>query len=159
MATLIRVHPLRLRVSVPERESAGVRAGQAVRLTVEGDQTVYSGRVVRLAPIVQELNRTLTVEAEVPNERGLLRAGAFARAEIITESAQSIVTVPATSLVVFAGVEKVLVVRSGKTAEVRVQTGRRLGESIEIVDGLKRGEQVVTNPGNLTGGQTVSVKP
>lgn len=159
MATLIRVHPLRLRVSVPERESAGVRAGQAVRLTVEGDQTVYSGRVVRLAPIVQELNRTLTVEAEVPNERGLLRAGAFARAEIITESAQSIVTVPATSLVVFAGVEKVLVVRSGKTAEVRVQTGRRLGESIEIVEGLKRGEQVVNNPGNLTGGQTVSVKP
>jgi multidrug efflux pump subunit AcrA (membrane-fusion protein) len=67
--------------------------------------------------------------------------------------------VPTSSLIVFAGVEKVLVVRGGKTAEVRVQTGRRMGENVEIVDGLKRGEQVVTNPGNLTGGQTVSVKP
>ena len=66
---------------------------------------------------------------------------------------------PTSSLIVFAGVEKVLVVRGGKTAEVRVQTGRRMGENVEIVDGLKRGEQVVTNPGNLTGGQTVSVKP
>ena len=159
MATLVRIHPLRLRVSVPEREAAGVRAGQVVRLTIDGDATVYGGRVVRLAPIVQELNRTLTVEAEIPNERGVLRAGAFARAEIVTEAAQPIVTVPASSLVVFAGVEKVLVVRGGKTAEVRVQTGRRMGEDIEILEGLKRGEQVVNNPGNLTGGQTVSVKP
>jgi HlyD family secretion protein len=99
------------------------------------------------------------VEAEVPNERGQLRAGAFARADIVTEVAQPIVTVPASSLVVFAGVEKVLVVRGGKTAEVRVQTGRRLGEEIEILEGLKRGESVVDKPGNLTGGQAVSVKP
>ena len=159
MATLVRIHPLRLRVLVPEREAGGVRPGQTVRLTVEGDPTVYSGRVVRLAPLVQELNRTLTVEAEVPNERGLLRAGAFARAEIVTDASQSIVTVPATALIVFAGVEKVLVVRGGKTAEVRVQSGRRFGDDIEIVDGLKRGEPVVDKPGNLTGGQAVSAKP
>jgi len=108
---------------------------------------------------VQELNRTLAVEAEVPNERGVLRAGAFARADIVTEASQPIVTVPASALIVFAGVEKVLVVRGGKTAEVRVQTGRRLGEEIEIVEGLKRGEPVVDKPGNLTGGQAVSVRP
>lgn len=159
MATLVRIHPLRLRVSVPEREAPGVRTGQMVRLTIDGDPTVYSGRVVRLAPIVQELNRTLTVEAEIPNERGVLRAGAFARAEIVTEAAQPVITVPASALVVFAGVEKVLVVRGGKTTEVRVQTGRRLGSEIEILEGLKRGESVVDNPGNLTGGQAVSVKP
>ena len=159
MATLVRIHPLRLRVSVPERESSGVKVGQVVRLSIEGDPTVYSGRVVRLAPIVSELNRTLAVEAEIPNEHGLLRAGAFARAEIVTEAAQPIITVPTSSLIVFAGVEKVLVVRSGKTAEIRVQTGRRMGENTEIVEGLKRGEQVVDNPGNLAGGTSVSVKP
>ncbi len=85
IATLVRVHPLRLRVPVPEREGAGVRAGHAVTLTVEGDPTVYRGRVVRLSPIVQEQNRTLLVEAEVPNERGFLRPGSFARVEIMTE--------------------------------------------------------------------------
>jgi multidrug efflux pump subunit AcrA (membrane-fusion protein) len=158
MATLVRIHPLRLRLSVPERESSSVRVGQAVRLTVDGDTTIYGGKIVRLAPIVQELNRTLMVEAEVPNERDLLRAGAFARAEIVTEASQPVLTVPASALVVFAGVEKVLVVRGGKTAEVRVQVGRRLGEDLEILDGLKRGEAVVDRPGNLTGGQTVSVR-
>jgi membrane fusion protein (multidrug efflux system) len=145
-------------VSVPEREASDVRTGQVVRLTVEGETTVYSGRVVRLAPIVQELNRTLTVEAEVPNERGHLRPGAFARAEIVTDAAQPVLTVPSSALVVFAGVEKVLVVRGGKTTEVRVQTGRRLGQDVEIVEGLKRGDLVVDRPDNLTGGQAVTVK-
>lgn len=158
IATLVRIHPLRLRVAVPEREAIAVRIGQAVRLTIDGDPTVHGGRVARLAPIVQELNRTLAVEAEVPNERGALRAGAFARAEIVTDATQTIVTVPASALVVFAGVEKVLVVRAGKTAEVRVQSGRRLGEDVEILDGLQRGEAVVDRPGNLTGGQAVSVR-
>ena len=114
---------------------------------------------MRLSPIVQEQNRTLLVEAEVPNERGILRPGSFARVDIVTEATQSVITVPADALIVFAGVEKVLVVRDGKTAEVRVTTGRRLGPDVEIAEGLKRGEQVVTRPGNLTGGQPVTVVP
>src|SRR5882672_16029 len=159
IATLVRTHPLRLRVPVPEREGAGVRAGHAVTLTVEGDPTVYRGRVVRLSPVVQEQNRTLLVEAEVPNDRGFLRPGSFARVEIMTEVSQPVVTVPASAIIVFAGVEKVLVVRQGKTAEVKVTTGRRLGEDVEIIDGLKRGDAVVARPGNLVGGQPVTVTP
>ena len=158
VATLVRVHPLRLRVPVPEREGSGIRSGQVVKLTIEGDATEYSGRVVRLSPIVQEQNRTLMVEAEIPNERAVLRPGSFARVEIVTDAGRSVVTVPATSIIVFAGVEKVLVVRQGKTAEVRVTTGRRLGEDVEILDGIKRGEAVVASPGNLTGGQSVTVR-
>src|SRR5262249_60383821 len=89
IATMVRVHPLRLRVPVPEREGAGVRMGHAVTLTIEGDPTLYRGRVVRLSPIVQEQNRTLMVEAEVPNERGVLRPGPSARVEIMEEGGQT----------------------------------------------------------------------
>jgi hypothetical protein len=38
-----------------------------------------------------------------------------------------------------------------------VTTGRRLGPDVEIVDGLKRGDPVVSVPGNLVGGQAVTV--
>lgn len=157
VATVVRLHPLRLRVNVPEREAVEVRTGQAVRLTVEGDPTVYQGRVVRLSPIVQEQNRTLSVEAEIPNERAVLKPGAFARADIVTEASQPVIRVPSTALVTFAGIEKLLVVRQGKIVEVRVQTGRRGGESVDIVSGLKPGEQVVLQPGNLASGQAVVV--
>ena len=157
VATVVRLHPLRLRVNVPEREAADVRTRQAVRLTVEGDPTVYQGRVVRLSPIVQEQNRTLSVEAEIPNERALLKPGAFARADIVTQASDPVIRVPTSALVTFAGIEKLLVVRQGKIVEVRVQTGRRANDSVEIVGGLKPGEQVVLQPGNLAPGQAVVV--
>ena len=157
VATVVRLHPLRLRVNVPEREAADVRAGQAVRLTVEGDPTVYQGRVVRLSPIVQEQNRTLSVEAEIPNERAVLKPGAFARADIVTQASEPVIRVPTSALVTFAGIEKLLVVRQGKIVEVRVQTERRANDSVEIVGGLKPGEQVVLQPGNLAPGQAVVV--
>jgi len=157
MATLVRIDPLRLRLQVPERESSGVAIGQEVRLTVEGDPTAYPGRVARLSPIVAEQNRTLLVEAEVRNTTGVLRPGAFARAAVVTGAAQPVVTVPASALVVFAGLEKVLIVRDGKAVEVRVTSGRRDGERIRIVDGLKGGESVIVQPGTLTNGQPVTI--
>jgi hypothetical protein len=107
---------------------------------------------------VQEQNRTLLIEAEVPNQNAVLKPGAFARGEIVTEGSQPVIRIPAASLVTFAGVEKVLVVRQGKIVEVRVQTGRRANDSIEIVTGLKPGESVVLQPGNLAPGQTVTAE-
>ena len=158
VATLVRTHPLRLRLPVPEREAAGVRVGQPVRLSVEGETTVHQGRVVRLSPIVQEQNRTLLIEAEVPNPTAVLKPGAFARAEIVTEGSQPVIRVPAASLVTFAGVEKLLVVRQGKIVEVRVQTGRREKDTVEVVAGLTPGESVVLQPGNLAPGQAVTAE-
>jgi RND family efflux transporter MFP subunit len=157
VATLVRLHPLRLRVAVPEREAASVRVGQPVTLTVEGDASEHGGRVARLSPAIQEQNRTLTIEAEIPNPKGLLRPGAFARASIVTQTAQPVVMVPASAIVTFAGIEKVMTVKDGKSVERRVQTGRREGPRVEIVSGLAAGEAVVAEPGNLTGGQAVSV--
>jgi multidrug efflux pump subunit AcrA (membrane-fusion protein) len=51
----------------------------------------------------------------------------------------------------------VLVVKDGKSLEKRVSTGRRDGERIEIVSGLDAGEQVIVDPGNLVGGEPVSI--
>ncbi|HEV8675984.1 MAG TPA: efflux RND transporter periplasmic adaptor subunit [Methylomirabilota bacterium] len=154
--TVVRTHPLRLRLAVPERDVPAVRVGQTVRLTVEGDPTVYGGRVARLSPAISEQNRTLLVEAEVPNERALLRAGSFTKAEIVVAADQAIITVPASAIVTFAGIEKVLTVADGKTVEKRVVTGSRHGDAVEIASGLTAGELVVAQPGNLVGGQPVT---
>jgi HlyD family secretion protein len=156
--TIVRLHPLRLRLSVPEREAASVRLGQPVRVSVDGDTAVYPGKVARLSPAVTEQNRTLLVEAEVPNASTRLRPGSFAKAEVVVQADDRIVTVPMTAVITFAGVEKVLTVRDGKSEELRVTTGRQLGDRIEVVTGLKAGQSVVDPPGNLTGGQAVTVE-
>ena len=159
VATLVKVHPLRLQLAVPERAAGSVRVGQEVRVSVDGDAGVHAGRVVRLSPSIQEQNRTLTIEAEVPNQAGVLRPGSFSRAEIVIAADQPAIFVPISAIVVFAGIEKVLTIREGKAQERRVVTGRREKDRVEIVEGLKPGEPVVIDPGNLVGGQPVVVKP
>jgi RND family efflux transporter MFP subunit len=159
IVTVVRIHPLRLRLAVPERMAADVRLGQQVNVKVEGNRTVYRGQVARLSPAISEEDRTLLVEAEVPNEHGELRPGAFAEAEIVTQAEERAVFVPASSIVTFAGIEKVMTVHDGLSLEKRVQTGRRLGDRVEIVEGLKPEELVVVEPGNLVGGQPVTVSP
>jgi RND family efflux transporter MFP subunit len=159
VVTLVKLHPLRLRLAVPEREAAGVRVGQPVLVAVEGAPGEHRGRVARISPAISEQSRTLMVEAEVPNEGAALRPGAFAKAEIVVTSDVRIVTVPAGAVVTFAGVEKVLTVNQGRAVEVRVQSGRRLGDRVEIVAGVKAGTPVVEQPGNLTAGQPVAVQP
>ncbi len=156
---LVRVHPLRLRLAIPEREAPAVRTGQEVRVTVEGDPATYAGRVARISPSISEDNRTLQIEAEVPNPDARLRPGSFAKAEIVTKSSEPAVVVPATAIVRFAGIEKVMGIEEGKAVEKRVRTGRHAGDRVEIVDGVAVGEPVVVNPGNLVGGQPVRVAP
>ena len=159
IVTVVRIHPLRLRLAVPERVAAEVRIGQLVSVKVEGDRAVYRGQVARLSPAISEEDRTLLVEAEVPNEHGQLRPGAFAEAEIVTAAEERAVFVPASSIVTFAGIEKVMTVRDGLSVETRVQTGRRIEDRVEVVEGLKPEELVVVEPGNLVGGQPVTVSP
>ena len=157
IVNLVQMSPLRLRTDVPEREALNIRAGMLVRVTVEGTSTVHEGRVVRLSPSVDEANRTLLVETEIPNASNVLRPGSFARAEIIASSSQRGLIVPAAAVVSFAGIDRVFTVRDGKTSENRIKTGRRTDAGIEILEGVSAGDQVVINPGNMTDGESVTV--
>jgi len=158
VATIVRIHPLRLRLAVPEREAASVRVGQPVRLRPEGHDAAVEGTVVRQSPAVDESTRTLLVEAEVPNREGALRPGAFATAEIVVDPEQPAVLVPATALTTFAGVTKVMSVADGRVVERRVRVGRRVGDRVEVLEGLSAGEPVVDEPGSLTAGQAIAAE-
>ncbi len=175
---LVRTHPLRLRLSVPEREAEGLAVGLPVRLYVgESPESAggespaptagvaiapttapaIEGRIARLGPSISATSRTLEVEVEIPNRNSALRPGAFARAEIVVRAADSAVLVPASAVVSFAGVDKVISIADGKAVEKRVRLGRKSGDRVEIVSGLAAGESVVIAPGNLTEGQAIEV--
>jgi RND family efflux transporter MFP subunit len=156
IATIVRTDPLRLKVEVPERSSNKIKVGQKVKVTLEGDSNTYTGRVVRLSPGLAERNRMLLIEAEISNN-GALRPGSFAQAEIVVDENYLVTAVPKTAVVTFAGIEKVITVSEGKAVEKNISTGQRIGESVEIVNGLKAGEEVVLEPGNLQSGQSVEL--
>lgn len=156
--TLVRADPLRLRLEVPERDALAVRAGQTVRLRVEGGTNTVHGTLARVSPAITDISRMLICEADISND-GSLRPGLFVRAEIITNDRDSGLAVPAGALITFAGLEKVVTVKEGKAQERIVTVGRRGVDWVETTAGLKAGESVVMEPGNLRTGQPVTLSP
>lgn len=156
IARLVQTDPLRLRLEVPERDSVAVRAGQNVRVFIEGDTNIYRGQLSRIAPAIRADNRMLLVEADVPNPGGL-RAGLFARAQIIVTEPNETLSVPASAITTFAGLQKVVSIKDGKASEKTVTTGRREGDWVEILAGLHSGETIALDPAGLRTGQAVTV--
>jgi RND family efflux transporter MFP subunit len=153
--TVVRTNPLRLQLSVPERETAGLRTGLPVRVRVEGDTNEHAGTLERIGAAIAETNRTLPVEALVPNSRNLLRPGQFATADIIVNANDQALVIPRDAIVTFAGIQKVLIVKDGRAREQRIRTGRREGDRTEVVDGLRQGDVVIRSPGDLVDGVRV----
>jgi len=158
---LVSDHPLRLRGEVPERYAAELAMGQQIRGTVSAfpDEQVH-GKLTRISAAVDPASRALTVEAEVPNDRGLLRPGFFCEAEILVRSDADAVVVPVEAVVDFAGVSRVFVIDEGGAARSReIRTGIRLGPLVEIVSGLRPGERVATSAlGRLVDGAPVQAR-
>ncbi|MEK6285482.1 MAG: efflux RND transporter periplasmic adaptor subunit [Acidobacteriota bacterium] len=156
IVNVVRMDPLRLRAEVPERESRNVHVGLAVRVTLEGDANVYAGKIARISPTITAQNRVLIVEAEVHNN-GQLRPGSYARAEIVSDDSNAVIAVPLNAIISFAGIDKVILVQDGKAVEKPITLGRRTADLAEVLSGLKAGDAVVINPGNLQSGQPVVV--
>lgn len=149
---------IKLRARVPERYSQLVRIGQKVTLKVESSTDTQVGRVTRINPQVDPANRTFEVEVESANPGHTLKPGAFAKAWIETREDPHVVFVPQDSVISFAGVNKVFVIDAGVAHESVVTLGDRLETWIEVSEGIKGDESVVTaGASKLAEGMKVAV--
>jgi multidrug efflux pump subunit AcrA (membrane-fusion protein) len=82
-------------------------------------------------------------EAEIDNRDGALQTGLFAEAEVIVDPQSQAIAVPPSSLIEFAGAEKVWKVVDGKAQEQIVQTARRGDLAVEVVEGLQSGDVIL----------------
>lgn len=144
--SLASTQPLKLRASVPEQFFPYVPVGATVEVAVEAyPAEKFSGRVTRVAQAIQPDSRTFGIEARVDNAQDRLRPGLFARGILETSQEDSVIRVPAEAVISFYGVQKVYCVEGGVIHERVVKLGDRLGEQIEITEGLHPGEWVATN--------------
>lgn len=156
---LLRTDPMRLRLQVSERQAQDVRVGMTVRFTVDGGgAAVRSGVVRRIGASIERVNRTLLVEAEVANGDDALRPGSFCRASIVLQEDQSVVAVPKTAVVTFAGIDRVYEVEGNVAKERVVVLGRRQGDMVEIQRGVETGLKIVEDARGLLPNAPVTVK-
>lgn len=148
VATVLRVDPLRVELTVPAFFVSEVAAGRTVSLLVDGyPGETFTGAVRYVSPALNAESRALVVEAEVANADGRLKPGLFATARIEQSTSQSGIVVPAAAVRTIAGTPRVFVIAgdgaSMHSEERVVATGQAVGDLIEITSGLAAGEKVV----------------
>lgn len=128
---------------VYEAEVPMVRVGERAIVTLDAyPDERFTGRVIYIYPYVDEKTRTNKVRYQFANRSGRLKPGMYANVELST-AARAGVTVP-TNAVLDSGKEQVVFVAQGDGyfEPRRVKIGRRLGNDIEILEGVKEGDQV-----------------
>ena len=157
VATIVRTNPLRMRIDIPEQTISAVQAGQGVSVSVSAypDRT-FSGRIARISPNVTATSRTLTVEAEVENNDGLLKPGQFATVRIQQSTASAAVLVPARAVHTEGASSHLFVIKNGRAEMRLVQLGQTEGDLVEIRSGVAADEQIaISNVELLSDGMAV----
>jgi RND family efflux transporter MFP subunit len=152
--------PLKLRVPVPERHAPEIRVEQKVEVFTDAYPRPFQGTVSRINPAVDPVTRTFQVEIIVPNVKGELKPGCFAKAVIATRLDSEAATVPLEAPVSFAGVTKVFLLENGRAKEVQVALGVQSTSWVEVVQPkLPPGARVVTSgQSTLADGTPVTIR-
>ncbi|HEX5276276.1 MAG TPA: efflux RND transporter periplasmic adaptor subunit [Fluviicoccus sp.] len=153
---LIRQGRLEWRAEVAAADLAAIRPGQSVRLTPAGG-SVIEGRVRMVAPTVDAATRNGLVYVDLLKP-GAAKAGMFARGEFAVGGKTGF-TLPQSAVLLRDGYSYVFQLQPGnKVRQLKVPTGRRLGDRIEITGGLDpQGQYVASGGGFLSDGDTVRV--
>ncbi len=145
VASVMRIDPLRVELTVPEQYVSAVAAGSAVTFEVDAyPGETFTGQVRYVSPSVKTETRALMIEAVVPNQSSRLKPGFFATARIEQAAKLPGILVPAAAVRTVAGTARVFVVANDRAEERVVMTGQVVGNEIEIATGLKAGERIVT---------------
>jgi HlyD family secretion protein len=142
------IDPDSIYVSAPmdEVDSANIRTGQPVRVTIDAyPGRAFAGRVTRVAPYVldrEEQNRTVEIEVELSAGEVRLLPGTSADVEVVLQVHPNVLRVPTPALLEGG---KVLVVKEGKLEERKVRTGLRNWDWTEVLKGLAPDDLVVTS--------------
>ena len=136
---------VRLVANIVERDLRDLQAGNAAMVEVDsfpGEQ--FSGRIARIAPVLDPATRTAPIEIEIPNPDFRLKPGMYARVGITTQNKKDALVLPANAVVDLGGRRGVFMPQNEIAVFRAVQTGIEQSNLIEITGGIAEGETVIT---------------
>ena len=141
--------------SLPQQELARLKTGMRVHVTTDAYLgRTFEGTLTAINPDLDAQTRSVGLQATFDNPEQLLRPGMFARVEVLLPEEQSVLVVPATSVLSAPYGDSVYVIESepgkdgGKSRLVVrqkfVRTKGARGDFVGVESGLKAGERVVS---------------
>ncbi len=160
MFEIVNINSLKLSVLVDESQVGKIQLGQQVAINVNVlPEDSFSGRITFIAP-KSDASLNFPVEIEVQN-RGNLKAGMYATAIFQTNNGaetQNMLTVPATAFVNGVSSGQIFVAQNGVAKLIKVTPGKVYGDKVQILSGLKNGDQVITSGQiNLDNGSKINI--
>lgn len=163
VVTLLKLDPLRLRLTLPGVQAGQVAIGQQVTAAVDAfPDRRFSGRITAINPQISAESRSFMVEARVTNADATLKPGMFAVATIDQGRTTRAMLVPRRAVVedVNTNSYRVYVIDGESRARLRVVqlAARQEGDTVRLLDGVKEGERVATsNLADLYDGVAVTI--
>ena len=153
---MIRGGRLEWRAEVTSTELGRVKSGSTATVTAADGSTVQ-GKVRMIAPTVDPQTRAALVYVDLPAHPSI-KAGMFAKGEFALGNANAL-TLPQQALVLRDGFTYAMRVEANnKVSQVKLQTGRRVGDLVEITQGASASERyVASGAAFLADGDTVKV--
>lgn len=158
-ATMQDIDPVKAEFSIPEKYAGLLKEGLKVQVQV-GDNTAPNiGTVYAVESKIDPGTRTIKARARIPNPDGSLVPGSFARIEITLEELPNALVIPTSAILPELAGEKVYVVKGDKAKAVRVQTGIRTEQGIQVTSGLNINDTlIVTGLLQLADGKSIQIK-
>ncbi|TAF68283.1 MAG: efflux RND transporter periplasmic adaptor subunit [Cytophagales bacterium] len=142
---LASINPIKIQFAIPSKYSNIVRKGSKITFSVENSNQTYEGIVYAIEPKVDEATRTIILRATSPNTNNMLMAGDFAKIELTISNTPNVLLLPTEAIVPEMDMFKVFKVKNGKAISVTVKIGKRTEKEVEIVEGLQKGDTVITS--------------
>lgn len=141
---LVKLSPLKVEFSIPERYAGEVNAGFPITFNIDGIPGIFEARVYAIDPKVDMNTRTIVARALYPNSKEELKPGRFASVRAELSQITNTVSIPSEALIPEMEGEKVYIFNNGKARERKVKTGLRTESHIQIREGLNFGDTLLT---------------
>jgi membrane fusion protein (multidrug efflux system) len=142
IARLVKISPIKVEFSIPERYADEVNIGFPVSFDV--DEKTYQAAVYATDPKIDLVTRTLVIRALYPNKNEELKPGRYTLVTLLLSQINNAIAIPSEALIPEMEGEMVYVYRNGKASTIKVNTGLRTESLVQIVDGLELGDTLIT---------------
>ena len=143
MMTLYDPASMQLIASVRESLAQRLKIGQEIGVRVDVLDKACGGQVSEIVPEAQSASRSFLVKVTGPCPEGIF-AGMFGRL-LIPNGVERVLVIPRAAIRRVGQIELVDVVSKGRVQRRAVRSGRELGEEVEILSGLRPGEEVLAH--------------
>lgn len=157
LVKLVDNSPIKVDFKVPEQNVHDVGVGQTAEMILDGfNNETFIATVASVDASLDAVSHSLSLRATCPNDNGRLRAGMFASISLIVGEKGNAIMVPESAVTRDGDREFVWAIQSSRAGRRRVITGTREKGKVEIIQGLRNDELVVT-AGQIKLGEGTSV--